>query len=98
MIVLLIFFNFIYACVAQPGPEEDKHIQEHLANGMGNHIHEWVQGQQGNVAAAASVGLDGQAVDEKYIPWQTWAERYDDYLLHSCCHLSEKAGMNWFRA
>ena len=92
------FFHFTYTFVAQHGPEEDEYIQEHLEKGMGNRIHEWVQGQEGNIDAAASVGLDGQTVDAKFINWQTWAEFYDDYLLHSCATSSEQAGMNCFRA
>ena len=82
--------------VAQPGPEEDEHIQEYLENGMGNRA--MLAWMEGNVAAAANAGLDGQTVDVKFIPWQTWAEFYDNYLLHSCDTLSEKAGMNCFRA
>ena len=73
MLVLTIFAHSMFQLVAQPGPEDDEHIQEHLEKGMGNHIHEWVQGQQGNVADAANVGLYGQTVDAKFIPWQTWA-------------------------
>ena len=91
------FFNFTYTFVAQPGAEEDENIQEHLDKGRGNRILEWIQGQQGNVVAAASVGLDGEKSDAKFIPWQTWQDLYEGYLLHSRT-MSDQASIDCFKA
>ena len=61
------YFHYLYKHVALDGPEDNENVQELLSKILGNRIHEWVQGQQGNVAAAATLGVDGQLVEPKFL-------------------------------
>ena len=77
------FLNFQYTYVALPGPDADRNVEDLVAKGVGSRILEYVQGKQGNAAAAAADGLDGKPGDAKFLQSQTWEEFHDDYKFHS---------------
>ena len=60
------WFNHQYQFLAEPGPEDDDGLVELSGKGMGARIHEFCQGST-NVAAAASIGLDGSASDVRWL-------------------------------
>ena len=83
------YLNYLYQNVAVDGPEpDDDACVELFEPGMGAKIYEWVEGHT-NPCAKSCIGLDGEKVSARYLPYCSWVEFYEGYLYHGSADMKE---------